>query len=174
MIVRLARSVNEKPENQTYTVSDFTLTQGTTHNSAASFTCGASLLQWEYLWSPRIGQVRANAMWTLIWCFTPVEERKTNQKLSRDNWKCPLPPENQCHLTSERLKFHEAATTAAVQHFVFGRCGMGLSMCTDFDHAIACVVHFVLRTQSHLRMEKKWSHNSGKWYSFVKPNYLKV
>lgn len=45
MIVRLARSVNEKPENETYTVSDFALTQGTTHNSAASFTCGASLLQ---------------------------------------------------------------------------------------------------------------------------------
>lgn len=83
-------------------------------------------------------------------CRSKKDKPETEQRLL----KVPLPPENECHLTSERLKFHKAATTAAVQHFVFGRCGMGLSMCTDFDHAIACVVHFVLRTQSHLRMEK--------------------
>lgn len=35
-------------------------------------TWGASLVQWEYLWSPRMGHVRASAMWTLSWCFTPV------------------------------------------------------------------------------------------------------
>lgn len=39
-------------------------------------TWGASLLQWEYLWSPRMGHARANAMWTLIWCFTPGDTKK--------------------------------------------------------------------------------------------------
>lgn len=59
-----------------------------------------------------------------------------------------------CLLTSEGLKFHKAATAAAVQHFVLGHCWMGLSMRTDFDHAVAYLVHFVLGTESHLRMEE--------------------
>lgn len=35
-------------------------------------TWGASLFQWEYLWSPRMGHVSPNAIWTLIWCFAPI------------------------------------------------------------------------------------------------------
>lgn len=98
-----ACSLNKGPENKTCTVSHIANTthnlsslfwhssRWTAHSNAVSCTCGASLLQWEYLWSPRMGHVRANAMWTLIWCFTAAAVTKTNHKLSNNKWKSLSP-----------------------------------------------------------------------------------
>ena len=50
-------------------------------------TWGASLSKWEYLWSPRIGQATAKAMWTLIWCFAPVDKKNEEIKVKADDNK---------------------------------------------------------------------------------------
>lgn len=48
-------------------------------------TWGASLFQWEYLWSPRMGHVSPNAIWTLIWCFTPINMTNNATELFKKN-----------------------------------------------------------------------------------------
>lgn len=64
-------------------------------------------------------------------------------------------PRKDILLTSQRLKLHKAATTAAIQDSVLGHCGMGLPMGADFGHTVACIIRFEKRTESHLKFKRR-------------------
>lgn len=96
-----------------------------------------------------MGHASANAIWTLIWCFTPTRQGtnvtiKNFKILIRQvfTWTSSL----KHNLTSKRLKLHEAAATAAVQDSVLGDCGKGLSTGSNFSYTVACIVHSENRT----------------------------